>query len=120
MEVINMTMIPELGTRETIKRGIVEKHIVGEAKKLEDIPTEDLRQVVLGYVSEHGRDPFPSYDQLMFIGSGSDQIKYIAGAVEVLRQRHGEDYILDIFGYRKPKNIRENINHLFSGKYPAK
>lgn len=116
MEVINMTMIPELGTRQTIEKGIVEKHIDLEAKKLEDIPTEDLRQVVLGYVSEHGRDPFPGYEQLMYTANGSNQIKYIAGAVEVLKRRYGEDYILDMLGFRKPRTLREKLRHSFIRK----
>jgi hypothetical protein len=39
-------------------------------------------------------------------------------ALMVLNERHGDDYCLNLFGYKKPKTILERANYFLTGRYP--
>ena len=39
-------------------------------------------------------------------------------AMETLKHKHGDDYMLPILGLRKPKSLGEKMNYWFFGKFP--
>lgn len=41
-------------------------------------------------------------------------------AAELLKERHGNDYVLDLLGYRKPKGFYEKFRYFFTGNFPLK
>ncbi|HLC73881.1 MAG TPA: hypothetical protein VJH20_04575 [Candidatus Nanoarchaeia archaeon] len=40
-------------------------------------------------------------------------------AQQILRDRHGEEYVLNLFGLRKPKTLGERVLHFFTSRYPV-
>ena len=39
-------------------------------------------------------------------------------AFQILRERKGDDYVLNLVGHRKPNTFLEKINYFLTGKYP--
>lgn len=92
------------------------KHIAQKGEELKNVPSEQLREQVIEYNEQHGKDSFPGFDQMMFASKNSEPIK-VAAAVDILKKRHGSDYVFEMFGLRKPKTFREMLYTIFTGQY---
>ena len=47
-----------------------------------------------------------------------DDLFLASGACDVLRERHGEEYIERLTGLRKPKTIGERLKYWVTGQMP--
>lgn len=54
---------------------------------------------------------------LQFAGA-EDDLFIASGACDVLRERHGEDYVIRLADRRKPKTFGEKLRYWITGRMP--
>ena len=90
----------------------------GWADQLKNISSEALIELVKDYLLKHSREKLTPIN--LYLRPNDDEIFKVAGAADVLRERHGQNYISRITGVRPPKTLKEKFIHFFTGKmFPA-
>lgn len=87
------------------------------AEQLRDIPSNELTELVLDILKKQkGKDIDEDY--LMLFASREDDIFMGAGACDVLRERHGDEYVNNLLGFRKPVTLKEKIIYFLTRNLP--
>lgn len=85
-------------------------------KQLQDMPSQELEDLARDILEKNkGRTVDPLY--LAFAGTYGD-LFLASGACDVLRERHGKEYIERLTGFRKPKTIGELLKYWVTGQMP--
>ena len=101
----------------------IELEVIGKQRvmeyQLKGIPLNELEEFVKGYnSSEDGKKKRTILD-LVSLPTDSDFFRAMA-AGEIISDRHGHDYLLNVLGLRKPRTIKENVRYFFTRQYPKK
>lgn len=86
---------------------------IGAANRLRDQPSQQLEQMAKSYIAEHGHE---NVSEVSLFFNEDDPIFKTLGALDVLRERHGEDYVARITGLRLPKTLYEKVIYFFTRK----
>ena len=95
-------------------RGIICRKMCSE--RLKDIPSNELSDLVTSIIQKHKGKKINSL--YLAFAPYHDDLFLASGAADVLRERHGKDYVNKLLGYRKPANLKEKIVYLFTRNLP--
>jgi hypothetical protein len=85
-------------------------------EQLKDFSSEELKGLVLILTQQNKHSKVDKF--YLTNASLEDDLFICAGACDILKERHGEEYLLNIFGLTKPKTIGEKLIYLFTGTRP--
>jgi len=85
-------------------------------EQLQDIPSEELEELAKA-IFEKYKERTINQLYLAFAGR-NDDVFLVSGACDVLRERHGEDYITRLIELRKPRTLGERLKYWVTGQMP--
>ena len=85
-------------------------------RDLAHVSSEELTDRLVHLAHEHKHQSFTQMD--FVFRAVNDDLFYMAAAGDELRERHGDQYVLDILGKRTPQGLRERLRHYLTGTYP--
>jgi len=85
-------------------------------RQLSDIPVEELEDFFMSHLEKTGDKKF-NFGELILQPSYSDT--YMAlGAFDIIREKKGDDYALNLLGFRKTKTMIEKVPNFITASYP--
>ncbi|MBS3142473.1 hypothetical protein J4464_03730 [Candidatus Woesearchaeota archaeon] len=85
-------------------------------QELADVPSGELTDTLIRLLRENKHHAITGWD--FVVRDVRDELFYMAAAGDELRERHGDQYVLDILGKRTPQGLREKLRHYLTGNYP--
>ena len=84
-------------------------------RELSEMPSKELEELARDLLQKNGGRV--NNFRLAFAGT-YDDVFLASGACDVLRERHGEEYIERLTGLRKPKTVLERVRYWITGQMP--
>lgn len=86
-------------------------------RQLEDQPSKELEDLAKSLIEANKHKEI---DNLYLVFATTEDDLFIsAGACDILRERHGNDYVdNNILGVRRPKTITERLKYWVTGQMP--
>lgn len=89
------------------------------ARKLRNSSKEELTKLLKDYIKKHGKEEIDFVS--LCVKPNNDNVFMAAGAADVLRERHGQNYVSNITGVGPAKTLKEKIIYFLTGKlFPYK
>ena len=86
------------------------------AIQLQDIPSSELDDFVSDVFKRKGDHRVNT--GYFFVAPEHDDLFLVSGACDVLRDRHGQEYVDQLMGVRRPAGFKEKMNYFFTGNLP--
>ena len=86
------------------------------AEKLKDIPSGELEVLIKDILEKHGEEEVTSL--YLMCADKEDDLFIVSGAADVLRDRHGQEYVLNLMELRSPRTLGEKCRYyLFNERF---